>query len=285
VRIDGAFLWRRAKVLLTGLLIAYVVVLILARIFENRLIFFPDYEGRLTGDWHPKSLPIEDVWVRTQDRMKLHAWWIPSPRADFTFMAFHGNAGNITNRADIYRFLAELPVNILAVEYRGYGRSEGTPSEAGLYLDAQAAYDYLVHERGIPASRLVAFGQSLGTAVAVDLATRRALTGIVLEAPFPSVRAVTNRVYPFLPGLGLVAKSKFNTGDKLARPHPPVMITQCSQDPVIAPALGQEVYRLAVEPKTFLQVEGSCHEEVSLLAPKLYRDHLSAFLKGLPDGK
>jgi fermentation-respiration switch protein FrsA (DUF1100 family) len=285
VRIDGNFLRRRARVLLAGILIAYVLMLLLARIFEGRLIFFPDYGGRLTGDWHPKGLPIEDVWVTTQDGMKLHAWWIPNPRADFTFIAFHGNAGNITNRADIYRFLAELPVNVFAVEYRGYGRSEGTPSEAGLYLDAQAAYDYLVHERGIAASRLVAFGQSLGTAVAVDLATRRPLAGIVLEAPFPSVRAVTSRVYPFLPGLGLVAKSKFNIGDKLARTHPPVMITQCSQDPVIAPALGQEVYRLAVEPKSFLQVEGSCHEEVSQLAPKLYREHLLAFIKGLPDGK
>jgi fermentation-respiration switch protein FrsA (DUF1100 family) len=272
-------------VLLIGLLIAYVLLLLLARIFERRLIFFPDYEGRLAGDWHPKGLPIEDVWFRSPDGMKLHAWWIRNPRADFTFIAFHGNAGNITNRAEVYRFLWELPVNILAVEYRGYGRSEGTPSEAGLYLDAQAACDYLVHERGIPASQLVAFGQSLGTAVAVDLATRRPLAGIVLEAPFPSVRAVANRVFPFLPGLGLVAKSKFNTGDKLARPHPPVLITQCSQDPVIAPALGQEVYRLAVEPKSFLHLDGFCHEEASLVAPKVYREHLSAFIKGLPNGK
>jgi uncharacterized protein len=284
VRIDGNFVWRRVKVLLAGILIAYVSVLFLARIFETHLIFFPDYEGRLTGNWHPKGLPIEDVWLNSPGEIKLHAWWIPNPRAELTFIAFHGNAGNISQRADVYRFLSELPVNVLAVEYRGYGRSEGTPNEAGLYLDAQAGYDYLVHERGIPPNRIVAFGQSLGTAVAVDLATKRPLAGVILEAPFPSVRAVTSRIYPFLPGLGLIAKSKFNTGGKLARPHPPVMITHCNQDPVIAFTLGQEVYQLAVEPKSFLRIEGFCHEEAFLIAPTSYREHLSAFINGLPDG-
>ena len=281
----GGFLWRRTKVLLVGIAIAYALILLLARVFETRLIFFPDIDGRLTGDWHPRSLPIEDAWLTSPGEIKLHAWWIPNPRAEFTFIAFHGNAGNISQRADVYRFLSELPVNVLAVEYRGYARSEGTPNEAGLYLDAQAAYDYLVHERGIPRNRIVAFGQSLGTAVAVDLATKRPLAGVILEAPFPSVRAVTNRIYPFLPGLGLIAKSKFDTGGKLARPHPPVMIAHCNQDPVIAFALGQEVYRLAVEPKSFLRIDGYCHEEASLIAPALYREHLSAFIKNLTGDK
>jgi fermentation-respiration switch protein FrsA (DUF1100 family) len=284
VRIDGNFVWGRVTVLLVGVLIAYVSVLFLARIFETHLIFFPDYEGRLTGNWHPKGLPVEDVWLNSPGEIKLHAWWIPNPRAGLTFIAFHGNAGNISQRAEVYRFLSELPVNVLAVEYRGYGRSEGTPNEAGLYLDAQAGLDYLVHERGIPPNRIVAFGQSLGTAVAVDLATKRPLAGVILEAPFPSVRAVTSRIYPFLPGLGLIAKSKFNTGGKLARPHPPVMITHCNQDPVIPFTLGQEVYQIAVEPKSFLRIEGFCHEEAFLIAPTSYREHLSAFIHGLPDG-
>jgi fermentation-respiration switch protein FrsA (DUF1100 family) len=284
VRSGGGFLWRRAKVLLVGLAIAYALILLFARIFETRLIFFPDFEGRLTGDWRPKGLIIEEVWLKSPDETNLHAWWIPNPRAAFTFVAFHGNAGNISQRTDVYRFLSELPVNILAIEYRGYGRSDGKPSEAGLYLDGQTAYDYLIHERGIPPSQIVAFGQSLGTAVAVDLATRRQVAGLVLEAPFPSVKAVTRRFYPFLPGLGLIAQSKFDTGGKLARPHPPVAIIQCSQDPVLAFALGEEVYRLAVEPKYFLRIDGYCHEEASIVAPTLYRKHLSAFLKGLPGG-
>jgi uncharacterized protein len=284
VRIDSNFFLKRGRVLLVGILIAYVLILLLARVFETRLIFFPDYDGRLTGDWHPKGLPIEEAWFRSPDGVNLYAWWIPNPRAEFTLIAFHGNAGNISHRADVYRFLSELPVNILAVEYRGYGRSEGTPTETGLYLDAEAAYDYLIHEHGIPPSRIVAFGQSLGTAVAADLVTKRPLAAVILEAPFPSVRAVTSRIYPFLPGLGLVAKSKFDTGAKLAKPHPPLMITQCSQDPVLAFALGQEVYRLAAEPKSFLRIDGYCHEEAFLLAPALYREHLSAFIRGLAGG-
>ena len=124
---------------------AYLIVLILIRVFETHLIFFPDYPGRLAGDWTPRGLSVQDVRLRSEDGVQLHAWWIPTDKAKFTFLAFHGNAGNITDRAEVYKFLAELPANVLAVEYRGYGRSEGSPSENGVYLDAQGAYEYLRH--------------------------------------------------------------------------------------------------------------------------------------------
>jgi len=138
---------------LLAILIVYVGLLVLLRVFENRLIFFPDIPGRLIGDWQPRGLPVEDVWLHAADGVKLHAWWIAAPGAEFTFVAFHGNAANIANRADIYEFLRSVPANVLAVEYRGYGKSEGTPTEAGLYLDAQAAYEYLVKDRAVPPGR------------------------------------------------------------------------------------------------------------------------------------
>jgi hypothetical protein len=267
---------------LVAILITYVALLVLLRIFENRLIFFPDIPGRLSGDWQPHGLPVEDVWLHAADGVKLHAWWIAAPGAEFTFVAFHGNAANIANRADIYQFLRSVPANVLAVEYRGYGKSEGKPDEAGLYLDAQAAYEYLLKDRGVPPGRVVAIGHSLGTAIAADLASNHQVAGLVLEAPFPSGAVVARRVYPFLPGLGAVLKSKFATGEKLAQVRAPVLVVHCKDDPVIPFALGEEVFRLAREPKTFVRIDGFCHEEAALMAPDVYLAKLREFLAAIP---
>jgi len=159
--------------LLLTILIAYILALVLIRVFEAHLIFFPDTPGRLEGDWHPHTLPVQDVWLTSSDGTKLHAWWIPHENAKFTFLAFHGNAANITNRAPAYEFLRDTPANVFALEYRGYGRSEGRPSEAALYRDADAAYQYLVNTRGIDPQTVISFGQSLGSAVAAHLAAYR----------------------------------------------------------------------------------------------------------------
>ncbi|MBI3483577.1 MAG: alpha/beta hydrolase [Acidobacteria bacterium] len=267
---------------LVAILIIYVGLLLVLRVFENRLIYFPDIPGRLSGDWQPRGLPVEDVWLHTSDAVKLHAWWIAAPGAEFTFVAFHGNAANIANRADMYQVLRSVPANVLAVEYRGYGKSEGKPDEAGLYLDAQAAYEYLVKDRGVPAGRVVALGHSLGTAVATNLASKSEVGGLVLEAPFASGAAVARRVYPFLPGLGSVLNSKFDTGKKLALVHAPVLVVHCKDDPVIPFAMGEEVFRLAREPKTFVRIEGFCHEEAALMSPDVYRQKLREFLAAIP---
>jgi len=256
----------------------YLAILLILRLLESRLIFFPNHPHRLDGDWKPAGLPIKEVSLTTSDGVKLHAWWIPADTATFTFLAFHGNAGNITHRAEVYAFLHQLPANVLAVEYRGYGRSEGTPSEDGLYQDARAAYAFLVNEKRISPARLIPFGLSLGTSVAANLAAERLVGGVVLEAPFPSVRAVARKVYPFLPGLGWIAKSRFDTAAKLEMIRVPVLIVHCTQDPVIAFELGEETFRHAQEPKSLLRIEGICHEEASLVAPARYRAQLLAFL-------
>jgi hypothetical protein len=272
---------KRLLTYVAALLIAYLAILVLARVFENHLIFFPNFPGRLTGDWSPRGLGPQDVWLRASDGVKLHAWWIAPPGAEYTFLAFHGNAANIANRADIYKFLADLPVNVLAVEYRGYGRSEGSPSEPGVYLDAQAAYEYLVKEKGIAPQKIIAFGVSLGTAVATDLVSQREVGALVLEAPFPSAKALARRVYPFLPLLGSVIRSRFDTAAKLKNIRVPVLVVHCAQDPVIAFSLGEDTFRAANEPKTFVRINGICHEEAILVAPADYRAALLAFLSRL----
>jgi uncharacterized protein len=260
------------------ILIAYALVLVLVRTFESRLVFFPNYPGRLEGDWHPRSLPVEDVWLTSSDGTKLHAWWIPNQQAKFTFLAFHGNASNIANRAPVYEFITSLPANVLALEYRGYGHSEGSPTEAGVYRDAEAAYQYLVTTEHIGATSIVSFGQSLGTAVAADLAAHHEVGGVVLEAPFPSAARVAREVYWFLPGVSVLVRSHFNTRAKLQQIRAPILVVHCTDDPVIPFRLGQEVYNTARSPKDFLAINGSCHEESSLLAPTQYRSALKKFL-------
>jgi fermentation-respiration switch protein FrsA (DUF1100 family) len=223
-------------------------------------------------------LPVQDVWLSASDGTKLHAWWIPGDGAKFTFLAFHGNAANISNRADVYKFLQSMPANVLAVEYRGYGRSEGKPSEAGLYLDAQAGYEYLINVKGIAPRQIISFGQSLGTAVAAHLAAKREVGGVLLEAPFPSAAAVARRIFWFLPGISLAVASQFDTQKRLKQIKAPVMIVHCADDPVLPFEFGKAVFAAGHEPKRFLKIDGYCHEEASIMAPERYRASLKAFL-------
>jgi fermentation-respiration switch protein FrsA (DUF1100 family) len=201
--------------------------------------------------------------------------------AEFTFLAFHGNASNIANRADIYKFLQSTPANVLAVEYRGYGHSEGHPSEAGLYLDAEAGYKYLVTEKRIAPKQIISFGQSLGTAVAANLAANREVGGLLLEALFPSASAVARKVFWFLPGLSLMVASQFDTEARVKELKAPLMIVHCSEDSVLTMEFGEAVFAAAHEPKLFLKINGYCHEEASIIAPERYRATLTGFLNSL----
>jgi fermentation-respiration switch protein FrsA (DUF1100 family) len=266
---------------LLWILVAYVLLLLIVRAFEGRLIFFPDYPGRLEGDWHPHRLAPQDVWLTSSDGTRLHCWWISKPNARFTFLAFHGNASNIANRAPTYEFLSNTPANILALEYRGYGHSQGKPSEAGIYMDAEAAYQYLVKQRRLDPKSIISFGQSLGTAVATHLAANRTVGGVILEAPFPSAARVASKLYWFLPGLSLLMHGQLDTESNLRKIGAPVLVVHCVHDPVIPFQFGEQVYTSAHAPKQFVQINGSCHEEASLVDPVQYDSALQSFLGSL----
>ncbi len=260
------------------LAVAYVSLLLLLRIFESNLVFFPELPGRLEGDWHPAGLPVQDVWITGYDGAKLHAWWIPNEKAQFTFIAFHGNAGNIASRGYTYKFLDNIPANVLAVEYRGYGKSEGKPSEKDFYRDARSAYQFLLEKQSVRPETIISFGQSLGTATATSLASEVKVGGLILEAPFPSLASMAHRQFPYFPGVSLLVYGQMDTKSRIRRVKAPILIVQCSRDPVIPPALGQEVYEAAPSPKQLLQFDLTCHEESSLLAPVKYEAGLKQFL-------
>jgi fermentation-respiration switch protein FrsA (DUF1100 family) len=278
---DGKSLGRRLVSLLLTLLIGYFIALLALRAFESHLLFFPNYPGRLEGDWHPRTLPVEDVWLNARDGTKLHAWWIPNKDAKFTFLAFHGNASNIANRASVYEFLRDTPANVFALEYRGYGKSEGKPSESGIYLDAEAAHQYLVDVQKIDPKVIISFGQSLGTAVAANVASRLPVGAVVLEAPFPSASVVARKVFWFLPGIQFFVHGQLNTAARLQHAGAPLLVVHCTQDPVIPFEFGQAVYERAPEPKRFLKIENQCHEEASIVSPGKYHEALDEFLATL----
>jgi fermentation-respiration switch protein FrsA (DUF1100 family) len=271
----------RLAMFLLYLFVAYLLLLVVVRLFERRMVFFPDYPSRLEGDWHPRALAPEDVWLTASDGTKLHAWWISHPAAKFTFLAFHGNASNIANLDSTYEFLHNTPGNVFALEYRGYGHSEGKPSEAGFYLDADAAYQFLINTKRLDPKCILSFGQSLGTAVAADLAAHQKVGGLILEAPLPSASRAARKIFWFLPGLSVLVYSQFDTISKLKQITAPVMVVQCTHDPVLPFQFGQEVFAAAPSPKRFLRIEGECHEQSSLIAPAQYRSALDQFLASL----
>lgn len=250
-------------VLLVAVAVALSVLVI--RWMEPGLVFFPAPYPQ--GIWDPERLgvQVEDVWLRADDGTRLHAWWLPptdgAEADDFPALLWcHGNAGNITGRAPQAGRLAAAGIGVLLFDYRGYGRSEGSPSEDGIYADADAAYAHLTGERGIDPRRLVLMGRSLGSAPAARLARHRPHAGLVLVSPFPSARAMARHSFG-LP-LDLVARSRFPVARWVERRSGPLLVIHGLDDRIVPPRMGRDVYDAAAEPKEWLEVPGATHNDI-----------------------
>ncbi len=262
-------------------LIAVLLAILLLRMFEDRLIFFPNVHAWNDWDTRSQGLETEDVFFVTEDNVRIHGWWIAAPVAPAeseepvpTILYLHGNAANLTNRIDNLKFLRDLPANLFAIDYRYYGKSEGPfPNEEGVYHDARAAYDYLVKERGVDPARLIVLGQSLGTAIAVHLATEREVAGLILESGLPSAPRVAQLNIP-LPGVRFIMRSRFDSAAKLPGIHKPVLVAHCVDDPILSLQLGEELFAAANEPKTLVTYDSACHEPLYDVAYEEYADRL-----------
>lgn len=238
----------------------------------NRAVYYPFKYPE--GIWQLQDhFGAGDTWLRASDGVRLHGWWIPVPGARIATLYLHGNAGNITHRGDHIRAITAAGSSLLIIDYRGYGKSEGRPSERGLYADAEAAWKHLV-ESGHSADGIVVHGESLGTAVAVDLASRHPCGGVVLEAPFTSARDVAGRV---LPVLGPLVVWGFDSKRKIPAVRAPVLIIHGDRDEVIDHELGQELFDAAREPKSFWAVRGAGHNNIVETAGPQYIERLREF--------
>jgi hypothetical protein len=246
-------------------------------LMQPRLLYYPDLPGRdLEATPAATGLAYEDVALQTADGVRLHAWFSPAERPRATLLFCHGNAGNISHRLDSIRLLHKLGLQVLIFDYRGYGRSEGVPSEAGTYRDADAAWRYLREERGIAAGEIVVFGRSLGAAVAADLASRVQPAAVILESAFTSVPDMAAAIYPWLP-VRLLSRYRYDNLAKVARITRPLLVVHARQDEIIPFAHGERLFRSAREPKQFLEISGG-HNDAFLASREGYTRGLDAFL-------
>lgn len=262
--------------------LAVVVLLPVAaavRWLERRSLFFPI--GMIVTTPADRGLAFDDVAFPSEDGTRLTGWWIPAASpARATLLFFHGNGGNISHRIDKTRFLRMLGLHVLLVDYRGYGHSQGRPSEDGLYRDARASLDYLAKERGIPESSVVVYGESLGGAVAARLASERAVKGLVIECSFSSMRDMARKYYPWVPGW--VVLNRFDALSAVRSAVCPKLFIASVDDEIVPYALGEKLFAAAREPKRFVQLRGS-HNTAFLDSFQLWSAGLQAFLSGFPE--
>lgn len=245
-------------------------------LMANRAIYQPMKYPQGLWNLQPQ-LGASDVWLRAPDGVRLHAWWIPRPDARVVTLYLHGNAGNITHRVNHVLEVTAAGSSLLLLDYRGYGKSEGRPTEKGLYTDAQSAYQHLL-DTGHRPDRIVLHGESLGTAVAVDLASRRPCAGLVLEAPFTSAREVAARVLPLI---GPLLVSGLDSKRKIRDVRVPVLIIHGDRDEVISFDFGRKLFEAAREPKSFWAVSGAGHNDIVETAGPAYRKRLREFYESL----
>jgi len=227
-----------------------------------------------SGFWELQSkLGAEDVWLLTPDGVRLHAWLVRAPQASLVTLYLHGNAGNLTHRFLPIREITAAGSSVLMLDYRGYGKSEGSPSERGLYADADAAYLHLL-SRGYSAQHIILQGESLGTAVAVDLASRKECAGVVLEAAFTSGGDVANTVLPIV---GPLVFRGFDSKSKIARIRAPLLFFHGNRDEIIPLRLGRNLFEAAPEPKWLIEIPGAGHNDLVETAGSSYRERLHEF--------
>ena len=275
----------RALIWIVGAAVLAALIAALARqagLLDRYFIFFPESELLATPGDH--GLAYEDVWIDTRDGVRLHGWLVrPSisgGESTRVLLWLHGNSGNIGHRAAAVAAMARgLGAPVMIVDYRGYGRSEGSPAEEGLYRDAEAAFDHIAARPEFSGSSIVVFGRSLGAAVAVELATRRPVEALVLESPFTSVSEMARLRNRFLPSR-LLVRARFDSLAKMAEVRAPVLVFHGTDDEIVPVDMGRRVYEEAVGRKRLFLLEGAMHNDPHHDPAAPYYSVLREFLEG-----
>jgi uncharacterized protein len=269
-------IWSLAWRAFRAVLIACLVVLVILMFLENSLLYFPfKYPS---GDWKPGGIVFEDAWFESADVIKLHGWYVPKKGARAAVLFCHGNGGNVTHRAGALMSLhRQAGVSVLIFDYRGYGRSEGKPNEQGILADARAARRWLAEREKIAESDVVLLGESIGGAVAVDLAAKDGARALILESTFDSIREVAAHHYPFLPVRWLM-RTKLNSADKIGDYHGPLLQSHGNADRIVPLINGQRLFEAANEPKQWILLPGHDHNDAM---PSDYYAEVAKFLDGV----
>jgi len=222
---------------------------------QNKLIFFPERLG-------VRASPGGEAWITTHDGVTVHAWHLVPPNASRALLYLHGNGGNLESRRHILLQLEQLGVEILAIDYRGYGKSTGEPTEAGLYTDALAAHAWLAQR--IPPERIFVYGESLGGGPATELAVKRPTAGLILQSTFTSIADMAALSFPLLPVRAIV-RTRFDNLAKLPNVSAPKLIIHSRADEVVPFDMGQRLYAAARGPKQHLWLDRARHNDLYTL--------------------
>lgn len=253
-----------------GVIYAYI------KYMEIHGIFYPTKTVELT----PQALDIafEDIYIKAEGNILINSWFIPYNNAKYTLIFFHGNAGNIGHRLDKISLLREIGLNIFIIDYRGYGRSRGIPCEKGLYSDATSAYEYLTNARKIPPSQIILYGESLGSAAAINLAAKSAVKAIILEGAFSCGKEMAHQIFPFLPEIFFA--DTFNSLKNIPGVKAAKLFLHSKDDAIVPFRLAKKLFDYAPNPKFFIELKGS-HNNGFLSSKDTYISAIKSFITAL----
>jgi len=241
--------------------------------FQNRLVYLPTKSLTALPDAY--GLAYESISLKTSDGLKIHGWFLPAKNERSVLLFFHGNAGNLSDRIETLEIFHRLHLSVLIIDYRGYGQSEGSPTEAGTYLDAEAAWNFLTKTKKYASTQIFVLGRSLGGGIASWIAEKHKPLALILESTFTSIPDVGKQAYPFLP-VRLLSRIKYNTLERVKKLSLPILIIHSPEDEVIDFSHGEKLFDAANEPKTFMEI--CCSHGGGFFRSKNYIPELGAFI-------
>jgi len=261
------------------LIVAYIGVALILYFMQPKFVYDPI--GEIPYTPAELGLDFEEVVFRTGDRLHLHGWFVPAQGAEFTVLYCHGNGGNRVYFLDTVNFLNGLGLNCFIFDYRGYGGSQGKPSEQGTYLDVRAAYRWLTKKKGINPQRVIIFGWSLGGSVAAYLAGKVRAASLVIEGAFTSYADIGSKYYPYMP-VRWFARFRYPTINYVRKVACPVMVIHSRDDETVPFEFGLSLYDAANEPKEFVELRGG-HNDAFLISSETYKKAWTKWLQSLKE--
>ena len=263
---------------------AVIFFFFLFRWFERKQIYFPAREIEFTPE--AIGLPFEDVYFNAGDGVRLNGWFIPAIDSETTLIFCHGNGGNIGDRLGSIAIFNKLGLNIFIFDYRGYGRSDGCPSEEGTYLDGRAAYDYVVgrkdidpagmHSNGISDDKIILYGESLGGAIAYELAAASKVSAVITLGTFSSIVDMGKTIYPFLP-VALIVRIRYDVASRVDKIKIPKLFIHSFDDEIVPFEQGRKLFSLACEPREFYEMHGG-HNDAIFTYESEFCERITGFL-------
>lgn len=259
------------------LILGLLLVLTMRDTMEQTFLYFP--ERRLLATPESVNLRFDDHFFNTPSGRGLHGWFLPHPNPKAVLLFFHGNAGNISHRLEKLKLLHDLGAAVFIIDYAGYGKSEGKPSEQNLYADGEASYQHAIAVLKVDPKRLFLYGESLGSAVAIELALHQKVAGVILEGAFTSLKELARQHMPFLSAM---AKDQYKNLEKIGQVTVPILFIHAKHDEICPLAMAEQLYEQAPQPKQAVWLEEGGHNDSFWVEREVYRNAINEFLKSYP---